>query len=280
MKRWSLRLSLIIGVLFALTLSVEGLLIAQDAQPVGGTKTPAAATDNKKIHFTSPNLHSEMKGNIRITTIPKGTATQEDATFSADLMVVETQDKISTITCTGNPVFTDTETRITSDKVVGHTSPRWAEFTGHVKMIATPKKKDNAGDLQQKFTGEPTTITSDSLNYDYGNKVAQAHGNVVVVQKSRTLWANEGTYDQQAKLITLKGNVHGTNTGEEELKQMKNAELVTVSLENDWIDMTAPKDQLLEFDLEYQDTENPPANGNGAKTPPPAENKDGGTGKK
>jgi len=266
MTRWSLRLPLLLLALLALMISVEGLLIAQDAGSAPETKKPAdtaaSAPDTKTIRFTSPNVRSapnEKNGKIRVTTIQQGTAYQEDSTFSADVMVVESQDKVHTITCTGNPVFTDTETRITGDKVVAHSSPRWAEFTGNVKMVATPKKKSNAGEMKEKFAGEPTTVTSNSLSYDYGNKVAQARGSVVVVQKNRTLWADEGAYDQKAELITLKGNVKMKNTGDEELREMKNAQTVTVSLENDWIDIVAPQGGLVEFILEVKDEENKPA---------------------
>jgi len=259
MKRWSLRLALIFGALLALTLSVDGLLTAQ--QPAAKPAPAAAPAGTKNVRVTAEKVRSVKKdanGKVRETTVEKATAYQDDATFASDVMVIQSEGKVHTFTCTGNPVYTDPEARITSDKVVGHTSPRWAEFTGHVKLVATPKKKDGAGDVKGKLSGEPTTITSDNLSYDYGNKVAQARKNVVVVQKNRTLWADEGTYDQKAELVTLKGHVKMKNTGDEELKEMKNAEIVTVSLENDWIDIVAPKGELLEFFLEYQEND-PPA---------------------
>lgn len=260
MKWWSLRLPLVLGALLALVLSVDGLLTAQ--QPAAKPAPAAPASGTKTARVTAEKVRSVRKdadGKVRETTVEKATVYQEDATFASDVMVIESEGKVHTFTCTGNPVFTDTETRITGDKVVGHTSPRWAEFNGNVKLVATPKKKDTNGELKGKLSGEPTTITCDSLSYDYGNKLAQGRGNVVVVQKNRTLWADEGTYDQQAELVTLKGHVKMKNTGEEELKEMKNADIVTVSLENDWIDMVAPKNELLEFNIEYQENETPPA---------------------
>lgn len=257
MKRWNLRLILILCALPVLVLSVDGLLTAQ--QPAA-KPAPTALAGTKAVRITAEKVRSVKKdanGKVRETTVEKATAYQDDATFTSDVMVIQSEGKVHTFTCTGNPVFTDPEARITGDKVVGHTSPRWAEFTGNVKLVATPKKKDGAGDVRSRLSGEPTTITCDSLSYDYGNKIAQARKNVVVVQKNRTLWADEGTYDQKAELITLKGHVKMKNTGDEELKEMKNAEIVTVSLENDWIDIVAPKGELIEFFLEYEEEETP-----------------------
>ncbi|MHB0939044.1 MAG: LPS export ABC transporter periplasmic protein LptC [Armatimonadota bacterium] len=257
MKWWSLRLPIILGALCALVLTTDGLLTAQQ-QPADKKPAPAPTKTARVTAEKVRSVKKDANGKVRETTVEKGTVYQDDATFASDVMVIQSEGKVHTFTCTGNPVFTDTEARITGDKVVGHTSPRWAEFTGHVKLVATPKKKENGSELKGKLGGEPTTITSDSLSYDYGNKIAQARKNVVVVQKNRTLWADEGTYDQKAELVTLKGHVKMKNTGDEELKEMKNAEIVTVSLENDWIDIVAPKGELLEFFLEYQESETPP----------------------
>ena len=117
--------------------------------------------------------------------------------------------------------------------------------------MARPGSIEIAGTL----SGEPTTVTCTSLSYDYGKKTAQARGNVVVVQpaRKRTLWADEGLYDQAIRLITLTGNVRMKNDGDEELKEMKNGDKVTVSLENDWLDITSPADGYVEFIFDVKD---------------------------
>ncbi len=79
----------------------------------------------------------------------------------------------------------------------------------------------------------------------------------MIVQKARTVWADEATYDQALELVTLHGNVRMKNTGKEELKDMHDAETVTVSLNNDWVDILAKKGGTVSMDLEVKDQEEP-----------------------
>jgi lipopolysaccharide assembly outer membrane protein LptD (OstA) len=250
MKRWHFSRLLPFCAVLALTLGAVSLLAAQEAKNGQGTK-PAAAT--KRLIVDGDHAFSKKVGTIQETTLTNAKITHEDSVFVAKTIVLQSEKDVHTFTCTGNPVFTDEQTRITGDKVVGQSTPRYAEFTGNVKMVATPKKKDGEGDLRGKLSGEPSTVTSNTLGYDYGKKLALAKGNIMVVQKNRTLWANEGTYDQNAELITLSGNVRMKNAGEEELKEMKNANTVTVSLQDDWIDIVAKEGEKVEFILDVKD---------------------------
>jgi len=256
MKRWhATRLLPALCALLALTLGTVSLLAAQNGQD---TK-PAAGT--KRLVVNGDVADSKKIGAIRETTLANAKVTHEDSTFIAQKIVIQSENDVHTFTCTGSPVFTDTEARITGDKVVGQSTPRYAEFTGNVKMVATPKKKEKEGEIQSKLGSEPTTITSNSLGYDYGKKLALAKGNVVVVQKNRTIWADEGTYDQNAELITLTGNVRMKNAGEEELKEMTNAQTVTASLQDDWVHVEAKEGEKVEFILDVKDEEQKPAGG-------------------
>ncbi|HEY3379367.1 MAG TPA: hypothetical protein VGL77_17960, partial [Armatimonadota bacterium] len=72
-------------------------------------------------------------------------------------------------------------------------------------------------------------------------------------QKDRTIWADQGTYAQTDDLVVLRGNVRMKNTGKEEVKELKDAETVTVSLENDWIDIMAKPHGKVEVTFEVQD---------------------------
>ena len=247
----------------ALMLAAGGLLIAQETKTPPAVKpAPAAkpASNTKELQVLAERTQLKEVGKSWQTILTTATVTQEDSVFAAKTIVIESEKKVHTFTCTGNPVFTDPETRITADKVVGQSTPRWAEFTGNVKMVATPKKKEAGENLKGKLTGEPTTVTSSSLSYDYGKKVAQARCSVVVVQKNRTVWADQAVYEQKAELITMTGNIRMRNTGEEEVKAMKNADKVTVSLQEDWADILAkPGGPLVEFTLEYDDEEAAPA---------------------
>jgi lipopolysaccharide export system protein LptA len=225
-----------------------------------------AAAGTKKLRVEAVRVESDKKTEkMRETVLTTAKVFHEDAIFKAAKIVMRSEENVHEFTCTGNPVFTDTETNIVAEKVVGLSTPRRAEFSGDVKMVSTPKKKAQkdakADDLRSKVKDEPTTLTSDTLSYDYSNKIGEAKGNVVVVQKSRTIWADEGYYDQNLEKVLLKGNVRLKNSGDEELKELKDADTVTVSLENDWIDIVAKPGGVVTMDLEVKDDEKAPAKG-------------------
>jgi lipopolysaccharide assembly outer membrane protein LptD (OstA) len=254
MTRWfATRLLLASGALLVLLLTAGGLLDAQDAKPAA----PAAVGAKKGLIVHAAHGYSKQTGKVVQTTLSDAEVIQDDSKFNAKNISIESEDKVHTITCTGDPVFTDLENRITGDKVIGQSTPRWAEFLGNVKMVSTPKKKDSGDGIKGKLSGEPTTVTCETMHYDYGKKTAQAKGSVVVVQKNRTVWADQGVYEQKAELITLSGNIRIKNTGEEEIKSMKNADKMTVSLNDDWVDVTAKPGDYVEWTLEYQDEEAP-----------------------
>ncbi len=215
--------------------------------------TPPAATEDKKLHVSAPHIVSEsQQGNVRITTVSSATITQGDSTFVAANIVIRSTDGVHEFTCTGNPVFTDPQVRITGDKVIGYSSPRRAEFTDNVKMIATPKKK--SGD-SGNFISTPSTTTCKSLSYDYAAKRALAKSDVVITQpeQKRTVWADEGIYEQESELITLRGNVKMKNEGEGEIRDLSNAETVSVSLKTDWMEIVGKDNGNIELNLEVKD---------------------------
>lgn len=246
---------------------MAGMLIA-----IGGATWLYAAPTKKDITITAKEVVSQkVEANRRVTTFTQARVRQDDATFSAEKMVVNSdynpkskKDDMHEIICTGNPVYKDIESTVTSDRVTAWSSPRRAEFVGNVKMVndptKNPKKKANPkGEARDQFSTELSTTTSDKLSYDYGNKRAIATGNVTVVQKERTIWADQGVYDQKLELITLRGNVRLKNTGDDELKELYDAETVTISLETDWIDIVAKQDGFVTIELEVSDEEEPVA---------------------
>lgn len=228
-----------------------------------------------RLVVNSSRWHRQSQGKTAIDTLYQATVTHEDTRLTADLMVMKSEGDMHEITCTGNPVFTDPENRITADKIIALSTPRQAEFIGNVKMVTTPKKKIDSkanakGDLREKLTGDPSTLTCNHLRYNYSAKHANASGNVMIVQKARTVWANDATYDQNLELVTLTGNVHLKNTGEEEMKDLSNAETVTVSLRDDWIDIAAKKGEQLTMDFLVKDDDKP---GSTSGAPAPGEKK-------
>lgn len=227
------------------------LLLVAVLVAAGGTWLWAQG-DMMKIVFRYQHVVSEKSsGSERVTTYSKATIIQEDSTFKADTVVQRTSGGVHTFTCTGNPIFTDPENTITSQTVTAYSSPRRAEFSDNVKMVSTPKKKSTGGDMKKEMSGEPSVITSDKLSYDYAGKVALATGNVVLKQdaKGRTVWADEARYEQKDEMVYLRGHVRMKNTGDGELQDVTNADTVTVSLANDWIDAQAKDGEEIEMIL-------------------------------
>lgn len=138
----------------------------------------------------------------------------------------------------GNP------THITSDKLTYDYARKWGEFSTNVVMVITPRTPAKAGDsndINTQIAAAPTTITCDALSYDANEHKALAKNNVVVKQKARTLWAEQGTYDEASDLVVLTGNVRIKNEGEGEVKSIENADKVAISVSgrDEWIEVTA-----------------------------------------
>ena len=214
-----------------------------------------AADEQKQLHVTADHLVSDkIDGDTRETTWAKMTVTQDDAKFYADNVIQRTTGKVHVFTCTGNPKFTDPENTITGDKVIVYSSPRRAEFSGNVKLVNTPKEKPkNGSEIKKQMASEPSTITSDNMSYDYAKKTALATGHVMIVQKDRTVSADQGVYEQDSEMVEMTGNISMKNAGEGELRDLKNAQTVTVRLDTDWIDITKQDGKQLEMNITYQD---------------------------
>lgn len=218
----------------------------------GGAAPPAPASHTKEIRVRGEKITQRPDGTVTVTTLTTGEITHADTVFTAESIVMRSQKDVHDFTCIGNPKLVDPQSTITGDKVIGHSTPRWAEFIGNVKMITTPKPKSGSN-TSTKIGSDPATITCEKLSYYYAAKRGEATGKVMIVQKQRTVWADQATYEQATELVTLRGNVRMRNTGADEVKEMKDAETVTVSLENDWIDIVAKKGQRIELIIEVQD---------------------------
>ncbi|HEY3378902.1 MAG TPA: hypothetical protein VGL77_15560, partial [Armatimonadota bacterium] len=141
-----------------------------------------AAGETKRLSVKADHITSKRDvGNVQMTSYAKAIVTQDDATFTADTIVQRSEGNVHEFTGTGNPVFTDAQNRITGQKVVAYSTPRRAEFSGDVKMLSTPKPRAGAAaDTKAQLSSAPTTLTCDTLSYDYAGKKALATGNVVI----------------------------------------------------------------------------------------------------
>ncbi len=269
---------------FVAIFSLVALLLLGIASWVYAQQT----TDTSTITFDF--YHSSSKKSAddgsRVTQYEQAVITQGQAQFSAEVIVDNSKGTVHNFTCTGNPKFHDPENDITATTVIGHSTPRsadflgnvvadstpkvdpnskslrgnpthitsdkltyeyarkWGEFSGGVTMLITPRASAKVGDsssVSNQFSSAPSTITCDALSYDANVHRALAKSNVVVKQKERTLWAENGTYDETAGLVVLTGNVRIKNEGEGEVKSFENADKVTISVAgtDEWIDAIA-----------------------------------------
>ena len=180
--------------------------------------------------------------------------TQDDIKITAD-KVVHTMDnnRVSVFVATGNPVFTDPENRITANAITAHSSPRFAEFTGNVKMVNTPDPNKPRDDSEFFDRSATTTITSDKLRYDYGERRAEFTGNVKAVQSDKTIFADKAVYDSASDMLYLTGNISMKNTGEGMIRSLVNAQSATISLVNDWFHIEARPGERVEMEFIFED---------------------------
>lgn len=243
----------LVGTAAALLVALAGLLVAAPAAPPKVTDLTIEAervTGNKR------------EGDVRVMTCLKAEIRHEDVVFTCDSLVDRRQGDVHEFLCTGSPSYKDKENVITGDKMTGFSSPRRAEFAGNVKIVTTPVKK--AGANAADFTTDPTTTTCDNLSYDYKNKRGLAKGNVVVVQKTRTVWANEAIIEQttdpadpakNSKLVTLKGNVRMKDTGDSDIQEILNIGVVTIAMDTEWVDMVPEPGKKIIIKMRAKDTE-------------------------
>ena len=283
------RVITVIGLGALLLLGVAGWLFAAEA----------ATTSTITFDFTHVAGRKALDGTW-VTRYDQALVTQADAKFSADAIEDTSRGNEHNFTCTGNPKFSDPENTITATKVIGHSTPRsaefignvvadsipkvdttgkglrgnpthitsntltydyarkWGEFATNVVMVITPHtpaKPVDSSDVNGQLGSAPSTITCDTLSYDAHTRKALAKSNVVVKQKDRTLWADQGIYEEDSELVMLSGNVRIKNEGEGEVKSFENADKVTVSTAgtDEWIDAVAKPGERIKMVLVVPD---------------------------
>ena len=190
-------------------------------------------TSEKAVFFTTPR-HADFTNNVKATHISK----KQDS---------------------NGKLLGDSTTVITSEHLSYDYGKKWAEFTGgEVKMVNTPVRTGKGGDdVKDEISKDPSTLICDKITYDYANKRALATCNpgkqVYIIQKEREIWADQATFDEATNLAVLKGNVKMKNAGDEELKLVENADTVTTSLDDNWMDLQPLPGKKIHFRFEVQD---------------------------
>ena len=251
---------------------VSGKKVADDGSRV--TQYDQAIVTQGEAQFSADVIVDNSKGNVHnltCTGTPKFHDSENDITATTVIAhsTPRSADFVGNVVADSKPKsepngkgLRGNPTHITSDKLTYDYARKWGEFSSNVVMLITPRKPvsgTDTKDLNSQLSSAPTTITCDSLSYDANAHKALAKDNVVVKQKNRTLWAEQGIYDESADLVVLTGNVRIKNEGEGEVKSFENADKVSVSVAgtDEWIDAVAKPGERIKMVLEVQNNATP-----------------------
>jgi len=190
---------------------------AQQVQPVIPILPPAAKTakaEAKKLETVEgradvlktlwgDKTQVLMKGNVKFTST--------DTVLTSDEVTYDKQTK--TAASPGKISVTNPDCDLTGDKGTADFNKKLIVVEGNVTMLAKPKKTDEKTDpdsVKAKLN-EPTTITCPRIQYQYKDKIATATGGVNFKQAKRSGSAQKAVYDQKKELLTLTGDVKGTD---------------------------------------------------------------------
>ncbi|GAB4463201.1 MAG: hypothetical protein OHK0029_31430 [Armatimonadaceae bacterium] len=203
------------SLLFPALLAVGGmvapyLLTAAEAQPAAQTASAAASRANtRKVSVRGDKYREKggiynLNGNVKITS--------EDSILTTDAAAYNKQTKIAT--SPGPLKIEDSLNTITGKRGTAYYTSRDAKIRENVVIVAKPRPEDrNAppGSARREFDA-PATITCDSVDYNWGTRVAVLTGNLKIVQKERTVTAKKAIYDAKTEIVKLEGDVVYVNS--------------------------------------------------------------------
>ncbi len=179
-----------------------GILAQGQAKP-----TPA----KKDIVTYSAKMWKSTLGD-QATVLMKG-----DVKFAHDDTVLTSDEvtyvkKTNTATSPGKVQISDPECDITGDHGTANFSKKIGTLEGSVTMLVKPKSDDNADkDSVRARMTKPTTITCPKVEYQYKAKIATLTGGVNFKQNDRNASAKQAVYDGKKEILTLTGDVRGTD---------------------------------------------------------------------
>lgn len=189
-------------------------VVAAVAAPVAQDKAKPAAASQKQPEVVNGSSDSwKINWGAKKTVLMKGNVkfTHGDTALTSDEVLWDEEAKV--VTSPGAVHITDPQCDITGDKGAGYFKKRIGVVEGNVVMQLKPGKPDESSDpesIRGKLT-KPTTITCSKLEYQYREKIASATGGVVFKQQERIAHADKAVYDEKKELLTLTGNVNGTD---------------------------------------------------------------------
>jgi len=106
----------------------------------------------------------------------------------------------------GNIKMTNPEGIITGDHLHLYYREKRVVVDKNVTLVVT--KQFNVDPKSGEFVDKtPVTVTADSVEYKWGDKIATADGHVTVTQTGKKAWGDHGVYDENQDQLTMDGNV-------------------------------------------------------------------------
>jgi len=176
------------------------------------------------------------------------------------------------VTATGNLKMKDPENVLTGRKVTVYTKEKRAVIEGDVRLVHTPKKKEEQGKKEtraDRYRYEPTTMTCEKVEYFYkkGQRRGTATGNLKFAQKDRTGRAKEAVFYNEDQIVDLKQDVEFHEPLKGGRERWVKSPLVRILLEEDTVIAQGPLE--IEFYLEEEEGEAAPAEAEKAAPPGP-----------
>lgn len=198
-------------VLAGLTLALGAALVspsivAQQAEAPAAKKDEADVTGKAKYMKTiwgdkKKTVH--MKGEVSFT--------HGDTVITSD--EVNYDDTAKEAVSPGSLKISNPECDVNGDKGTAYFKKKLGVVEGNVVMSLKPKPGESGTDADSNSIDrfkQPTTVTCKRMEYFYARKVASAQGGVIFKQPKRTVYADKAVYDQNKEILTLTGNVRGT----------------------------------------------------------------------
>ena len=138
-----------------------------------------------------------MSGNVRFM-YKNTTLSGENATFNTDTRIGIVE---------GNVRIYQPGTTIVGDKMTVYYNKKYADLSGHIKMVTIKDVTSSPGEKQDKMLSGLTTLTCDKFTYNWIIMEGKATGNVYVEQKDRRAYSDRAHYSGVAELITLEDKV-------------------------------------------------------------------------
>ncbi len=246
---------------FQATVALAALGSAATFLPASAQAAGAQPTDDK-LHFAGSGS-SFYSDNNSVLTISGPVVITKGAVTMRTVGVVYNQ-KTQIATAQSPVTINDDQNTLTGTRGTLNVGTHIATLTGDVHMSAVPAADPGKSAVNAQ-ANEPTNLVCNHLTYNYRTKLADADGNLKVLQKDRTVTADTGHYDVNAQLITMHGDVDGRSADGKHLHAPE--AVVSVNPANEWIQVKGP----ITYEFTVSDQDNPlPAAAHPHTNPSPA----------